>query len=233
MKNPNNRRKMLKASLLTGLGVALATLEGSLPSKIMSNQAMAAGNKEEGKQIGFLFDQNRCTGCQLCVRSCKRGNTWEEDVVWRRVIQDPTTKNASLPRDKALLSLSCNHCERPACATVCPVKAYTKRNRDGIVIQQQEKCVGCKYCLYACPYQALSYGKSTGTVSKCHFCFLRQDEGELPLCVDKCPTGALSIGEMSFLKRRAGTIQQIGNLPNPAMVGEPSIIIVPKRNHPT
>ncbi|KAB2954306.1 4Fe-4S dicluster domain-containing protein [Heliorestis acidaminivorans] len=232
MEIPTSRRKALKACFLTGIGLALATVEGSLPQKIHPRHANASQNREEGLQLSFLFDQNRCTGCKLCARSCKQANNWEKGVEWRKVIQDPSTKGAKMPRDKTLLSISCNHCAKPACASVCPVKAYSKRKEDGIVVQDQGKCVGCKYCLYACPYQALSYGEETKTVSKCHFCYERQDQGEIPICVDKCPTGALQMGELDFLKRRVGTIQQVGNLPNPSIVGKPSIIIVPKRALP-
>lgn len=215
------RRSALKIGALTAAVVAVGVPLGSF--KVAS--VKAAGTEEsKPKQLGFSYDQGKCIGCKSCANACKKTNNWEPGAEWRRVL----TKNTQ--SGPVFLSMSCNHCEDPACAKVCPVGAYTKRAKDGIVVHDSKKCVGCGYCLYACPYHAPQFVKEgTGAVSKCSFCYTIQDEGGKPACVSACPTKALGYGDMVELKKIPGAgAPEIGGLPS-ANITKPSLVIVPKK----
>jgi len=149
-----SRRSAIKIGVFATAGVALG-----LPV-IKSNTALAESSSTEGtpKQLGFLYDQSKCIGCHACAQACKSTNTWEKGVEWRKVLSKTTDTE-----EEIFLSMSCNHCAEPACVKVCPVGAYQKRAKDGIVIHDSKKCVGCGYCLYACPYHAPMMGKVTGS----------------------------------------------------------------------
>jgi Fe-S-cluster-containing dehydrogenase component len=139
------------------------------------------------KQLGFLFDLNRCVGCKSCELACKNENTTPSRVRWRRV-----SPNSA----ESFLSLSCNHCDSPECFRVCPNRAYAKQ-RDGIVIINPDRCDGCQTCVNACPFKAPQYDPETQKVSKCNYCETRQEHGLAPACVTACPTTALKIIDLS------------------------------------
>ena len=168
-----SRRHVIKMGVI---GTATLTLGDFSGRVAKSNTALAA--PQENEQIGFIYDQTKCVGCRVCQSACKDTNNWEEGVEWRRVLTSEKSK-------EVFLSISCNHCENPACVSICPVGGYKKREKDGIVIHDPDKCIGCKYCMYACPYHAPQFGKETGRITKCHFCYERQDKGEKPACVRK------------------------------------------------
>jgi len=92
---------------------------------------------------------------------------------------------------REFISTGCNHCDSPACIASCPEDAISKRAADGIVLIDQDKCIGCRYCTFACPYGAPRIDSSTGKVSKCTMCVHRIDAGLNPACSDACLTGAL------------------------------------------
>ncbi|MFZ3102598.1 MAG: 4Fe-4S dicluster domain-containing protein [Desulfitobacteriaceae bacterium] len=220
-----NRRTILKLGALASLGTFLGI------NVIRPKWALALGNLGggernslvQGKQMGFLYDQTKCIGCHACQGACKRVNKWEEGVMWRRVL----SKGERMER--VYLSMGCNHCAHPACVSVCPVSAYRKRPQDGIVEHDREKCIGCKYCLYACPYHVPMFSEATGRISKCHFCYTRQEAGQKPACVEACPMQALNFGEMKELLKIKGGVQQVNGLPDRALTG-PSLIIIPKKS---
>lgn len=223
MRRKLSRRSLLKAGVIAGAGMAIGAVAPGTP-KFLDVDAALAANDGDAKQLGFLYNQIKCAGCKLCEKSCKQAYNWEPGTRWRKVVDNKAEKR----KDKIYLSMSCNHCADPACAKVCPVGAYTKRAKDGIVIQDSSKCVGCYYCTYACPYHAPQVGKESGAVSKCHFCYQLQDEGKKPVCVEKCPTGALAMGDMAKISRAPDAVSQVGNLPDPGMT-KPSLAIIPKK----
>lgn len=209
-----SRRKVLKAGVLA----AAALVVGISPSRFVIADSSQDTHKNFN-QLCFMFDQQLCIGCRSCEDACNNINKWEEGAKWRRVLQ--------VDGSYIYLSISCNHCEKPACVEVCPVKAYTKRKNDGIVVHDSTKCVGCKYCMYACPYHAPQFSEASGRISKCHFCYERWDQGEKPACIASCPTNALSSGNLAELRNIQGGVTQPKGLPDPDLT-KPSWVIIPK-----
>ena len=153
-------------------------------------------------QVGFLFDPARCIGCHSCRGSCQVYNDTTPQVSWRQV----TSREAGAFPDVVQhnLSLACNHCERPACMAVCPVDAIQKREKDGIVSIDSERCNGCQRCAGACPYGAPRPVPGGSRVSKCDFCMARQDGGLAPVCAETCVGGALRYGPIEEMEAMAG-----------------------------
>lgn len=209
-----SRRQVLKAGAVTTLAIGL----GINPTVLKADTGKEA--PKNPNQIGFLYDQGKCINCKMCAMACKEANNWEEGTEWRRVLVGGEDNNH-------YLSYSCNHCEKPACAQVCPVLAYKKRDKDGIVVHNPDVCVGCKYCMYACPYHVPQFSPVTGRINKCHFCYQRQDNGEKPACVAKCPTGALSFGKLSERRKTPGAVSQLEGMPDPEIT-RPSWALVAK-----
>jgi anaerobic dimethyl sulfoxide reductase subunit B (iron-sulfur subunit) len=123
------------------------------------------------------------------------------------------------------VSVACNHCEKPICQEVCPTAAITKRD-DGIVLIDQDKCVGCRYCEWACPYAAPQFDEDTGTMTKCTLCVDYIDAGQDPACVAACPSRALEVGELSELRAKYGDLAGVAPLPE-ASYTEPAFVIKP------
>ncbi len=173
------------------------------------------------KQVAFYIDMTKCYGCKTCVISCKMFNKTPSEVSYRRV-RNFNTEN---PVSMRFLSMSCNHCEKPACLEACPTGAYTKLD-SGIVKQDHDKCIGCKMCIMACPYNAPQYDSEEGRTSKCNYCVDRYENGELPMCVQQCPAGALVAGELEELRSKYVGVQEFAGMPK-ASITNPSIIINP------
>lgn len=139
---------------------------------------------------GFVFDAGLCVSCKACSAACILENGLQ-----------PGTRTIFAWNEGALpllgiisLSLACNHCEKPACAEGCPASAYTI-DSDGVVIHHPDRCMGCGYCTWRCPYDAPKINEAKGYIEKCHLCHERIAEGVEPACVTACPTGALKLAE--------------------------------------
>lgn len=158
-------------------------------------------------QKGFFFDQSRCSGCFTCILACKQWHSVEHEARnWRRV---ETIEGGIYPHlQVSFLSLSCCHCEVPLCADACPASAITKRDEDGIVLVDPNRCLGqesCGVCKESCPYGVPEFGNGVGRkMEKCDFCFERLEEGKNPICVDACPMRALDAGLFAELLGRYG-----------------------------
>jgi anaerobic dimethyl sulfoxide reductase subunit B (iron-sulfur subunit) len=164
-------------------------------------------------QYGFYFDQSRCTGCTTCLVACKDWNGLKPgNLQYRKIIT--IEEGERYPAIKVSNTVfSCNHCEKPACLSVCPVEAISKRS-DGIVLVDRDKCIGCGSCAEACPFGAPKYGddvtepeskKEWNTehpMQKCTFCADRIDDGKPPVCVSSCLVRALDFGTMDELKKK-------------------------------
>jgi len=155
-------------------------------------------------QMGFHADMEKCIGCKCCEAACKDFYRMPPEIRWRKVRSFEMGEFPSALR--VHLSLACNHCEDPACMKGCPVEAYTKRDKDGLVIHDPTACIGCQYCTWTCPYGVPQFDPEQGVVSKCNGCYQRIDEGLMPRCVESCLTGALTFGDVD---QHAATQRQV------------------------
>jgi Fe-S-cluster-containing dehydrogenase component/DMSO reductase anchor subunit len=144
-----------------------------------------------GEQYAFEVDLDACSGCKSCVAACHSLNGLEPNETWRSVgmLHGGT---AELPVIQHVTA-ACHHCLDPACMNVCPVKAYEKDGATGIVRHLDDQCIGCQYCMLACPYDVPKYNRRLGIVRKCDMCAGRLAVGEAPACVQACPNEAIRI----------------------------------------
>lgn len=182
-------------------------------------------------QFGFYYDNTRCTGCKTCVMACKDYYDSSIPVAYRKVfdVEGGTWKeeaNGAYSTDAFMyhISLACNHCDDPACVKMCPTTAMHKDASDGIVKVDATKCIGCGYCVMACPYDAPKVDRDLGHAVKCEGCWERLEAGELPVCVTSCPLRALDAGDIDELKQKYQGVQQIHPMPD-ASITEPNIVI--------
>jgi Fe-S-cluster-containing dehydrogenase component len=202
-----SRRKFLGWLGAAGLGVTVGT------------KTHAAANKHftgYPNSKGVLFDNTRCIGCRKCEYGCNKVNNLPPpekpfddltvlDKKRRTHAGDFTVVNRYRPESFAngpvYRKIQCNHCLEPACASACFVSAFHK-NPSGAVTYDESVCVGCRYCMIACPFEipTYEYDKAlTPRIRKCHMCQFRIVEGLLPGCVEACPTEALTFGERKEL----------------------------------
>jgi tetrathionate reductase subunit B len=186
-------------------GAALCTV--AVGSLVNTHLAKGAAMSSQPGRMAMLIDLRRCFGCQACSIACKSENgvllgnfrSWVSQSYKGKY---PKVRRHFLPR-------TCNHCEKPACVKVCPVGASFKRD-DGTVLIDKTICIGCRYCMSACPYGVRSFvwkrlpdremsypSRVTGVVDKCDFCVHRLDKGLVPSCVNTCPAGARIVGDLS------------------------------------
>lgn len=150
-------------------------------------------------QLGFLFDQRYCIGCQGCQTACQVKNSTPIGVSLRHAVSFEVIPQGPF------MTMSCNHCEEPACFGACTQGAISKDAENGIVLVDKEKCIGCGACAIACPYEAPVVDKETSKALKCDFCKDRIDAGELPACVRACPVKVLTFGPLDELDKTGVT----------------------------
>lgn len=159
-------------------------------------------------QMGFYFDQTRCTGCSACRVACKDWNDIPAGTEnWMQVAY--TEKGTFPDVFVSYMLVTCWHCQSPVCVDACPVDAIVKRARDGIVVVNSEICLGnseCnEKCRKACPYDAPQFGsQQNAKMGKCNYCIDRVEEGKLPSCVESCPVRALDFGPLDELEKKYG-----------------------------
>ncbi len=164
-----------------------------------------------GRKFVMVVDLAKCGNARKCTEACQEGHHLPKSVEYMRIyLMQDSEKSAPywFPRP-------CFHCDNPMCVSVCPVGATFKRT-DGIVLIDQDRCIGCKFCMTGCPYSARSFAwkheeefdepiqyhpetavpREEGTVSKCVFCADRLAENKLPRCVEACPMGVLYFGDL-------------------------------------
>lgn len=181
------------------------------------------------KQLGFYVNLANCTGCKACEIACKDKSSLPSGVRWRRVYEFSGGEwvqegDQFVPSGvfTYFVSNACNHCEKPICMEVCPASAITKRD-DGIVLIDSDKCIGCRYCSWACPYGAPQFNEEAKVMTKCNFCYDLQAQGEKPVCVDACPYRVLEFGDIEELKAKHGNFNNPAPMPDPSLT-EPAVI---------
>ncbi|MDP2301291.1 MAG: 4Fe-4S dicluster domain-containing protein [Ignavibacteria bacterium] len=207
-----SRRNFLKTSAFMGASIAgvasTKTVKGA-PKNILSDDRM-----------GVLVDTTVCIGCRKCEWACKTSHNmptepiekYDDRTVFEKrrrpnanaltVVNEFENPNGKFPID---VKVQCMHCDHPACLSACIVGAFSKEE-NGTVLWNGDKCIGCRYCMVACPFQipAFEFDKAwSPDIKKCDFCFDRTKKGELPACVEICPMEVLTYGKKSDLLRAA------------------------------
>jgi Fe-S-cluster-containing dehydrogenase component len=206
-------------------------------------------------RYGMVIDLKRCYGCYACVMACKVKNHTPPGVFWSRLLKGETGTYPNTVRQA--LPVLCMHCEEPSCMEVCPTGAIRQR-KDGIVVVDKDKCMGCKYCMMACPYGARysvdeweSYfpeglpitpyeeftkekfeeASGIGVATKCDFCLDRLKEGKLPSCVIACPADARTFGDLDDLESEPSILlrRHRGAPLNPELGNEPKVFYLAPR----
>lgn len=158
---------------------------------------------ETDKRYGMVIDMRRCIGCQACSVACKAEMSVPLEVfaTWVKIVEKgryPDAQRFYLPR-------VCNNCENAICARNCPTKASYKRD-DGIVMIDEHRCIGCKYCIASCPYDVRYINPLKNIVQKCYWCQHRLDAGLMPACVEGCPTRAMIFGDINDPKSEVSRV---------------------------
>ncbi|TIH12813.1 dimethylsulfoxide reductase subunit B [Marinifilum sp. JC120] len=187
------------------------------------------------KRPAFYIDMDACTGCKTCMIACIDKNDLPDNVLFRRVTEyaggDWVRKSDGTYEQDVFayyLSISCNHCENPICVRSCPTQAMHK-DENGIVSVDHNKCVGCRYCEWGCPYSAPQYLSEKGKMGKCDLCRDYLAEGKEPACVSACPLRALEFGEYEDLVAKYGKLQVVAPLPD-SSITLPNLLLTPNRN---
>ena len=179
--------------------------------------------------LGLFYDSTLCIGCKACVAGCKAANGMPPEIsadqrAWNDGTWDTPKDNSAKTlniiqayrdgsmemKDRevdgfAFIKRQCLHCVDPSCVSCCPVSAMIKDPETGVVHNDPDRCIGCRYCVYACPFGApkYEYDSAFGRIRKCELCRHRLAEGQLPGCVEHCPTGATLFGRVEDLRAEA------------------------------
>ncbi len=154
-------------------------------------------------RYGFIIDNRKCIGCHACTTACKAEHQVPVGVnrTWVKY-----TEKGTFPHSRRVFSvMRCNHCSDAPCVEICPVEALFIRE-DGIVDFDNRRCIGCKSCMQACPYDALYIDPETHTAAKCNYCAHRIDIGLEPACVNVCPEHAIISGDMDDPESEIATL---------------------------
>ncbi len=214
-----SRRNFMKAAAGSTLLLAAGTKPGLATS----------GKDLPPEAVGILYDATLCIGCKSCMVNCKKYNSMSggaldqgdgsipyEHVTPEKIYDAPTSlsdktlsiiKAVENTEDKSLTFVKqhCMHCLHPACASVCPVGAFKKDPRTGVVFYQEDRCIGCRYCQVACPFgiPQFEWSNASPELRKCQLCHHRFAEGKYSACCEFCPTGASIFGPVKELQKEA------------------------------
>ena len=236
-----DRRSFLEKMILSA---SVCGINSAIPSILIASPDTSKKYDSGEHLYGMGIDINKCIGCGKCVDACKTENsvprepqynrTWVERYFIKKdgkvVVENINQKSGqeTISRDvirSFTVPKLCNHCAKAPCVQVCPVNA-TFITDDGVVLVDEKRCVGCRYCIQACPYGARFLNPVTKTADKCTFCYHRIVRGLRPACVEVCPTQARVFGD---LKSPASTLTRFKRMNNihvlkPYLNTEPKVL---------
>ncbi|WP_454016229.1 sulfate reduction electron transfer complex DsrMKJOP subunit DsrO [Azospirillum sp. Marseille-Q6669] len=186
-----SRRNFCLGTGAATIGAATAT---AMPAAAAPGVASLRRDGDPAHRWAMVVDVGKCVGCQACTVACIMENDVPENSFRTIVSTYEVTEQGKA--GSYMLPRLCNHCEDPPCIPVCPTGATFQR-RDGIVVVDNTVCVGCAYCVQACPYDARFINHETQTADKCTFCVHRVEAGLLPACVETCVGGARIFGDLN------------------------------------
>jgi Fe-S-cluster-containing dehydrogenase component len=217
-----DRRTMLKGLAVAGAGAAAG--------EAIASESEAP--KPPPDAVGMLYDSTRCIGCEACVWACKQANNMPGNLYDPPKDLSGDTKNiikryeAAEGEEYAFMKGQCMHCLDPGCASACMIGAFQKRDY-GVVTWDGSRCIGCRYCQVACPYNIPKFQWDTPTpkIVKCELCLHRLKEGKEPGCCEACPVDAVIYG--TYEELLADARQRVAEHPerywprgNPRIFGE-------------
>lgn len=178
-----------RRQFITGMG-ALIFMTGPIKRTLAQVQTV------NGVRYGMIYDETRCIGCTACMDACRETNQVPEGVLRLQIVR--TGPFGEFPEAKYRFHRhSCQHCDNAPCVSVCPTGASFRDKQTGIVDVDPNLCVGCQYCIAACPYRVRFIHPENKTADKCDFCRKTNlAQGKLPACVLACPTQALTFGNL-------------------------------------
>lgn len=220
--------KLTRKHFLRLSGLGLLALAGKKALRAVVDAGAEPASARKTKQWGMVIDLQKCrkkAGCVDCINACNAAHNvpqipnpaHEVKWLWNEPFENvfPTEQTDYTRQNYAghSIPILCNHCAKPPCTHVCPTGATWKREEDGIVMMDWHRCIGCKYCIVACPYGARSFNfsdpreflkevnadfptRSKGVVEKCNFCADRLAKGKQPACVEACPEKAVTFGDL-------------------------------------
>jgi len=142
----------------------------------------------------MVIDATKCVNCHACTIACQNQNDLVPAEYFNRLEE---REYGSFPNyGRRIIPVQCQHCDNPPCVSVCPVGASYKR-KDGVVSINTNRCIGCKYCIVACPYGVRVVNEAEGYVHKCSFCIDFVERGEQPACVTTCPMHVRTFGDLN------------------------------------
>ena len=221
--------KITRKDFLIFSGLGLVAVAGTKAASAIIDSPGTQATPKIAKHWGMVIDLQKCrreSGCDDCIKACNLAHNVPEipnpahevKWIWNEPFETtfPSEQSDYTRQNYAghPISVMCNHCANPPCVRVCPTGATWKREEDGIVMMDWHRCIGCKYCIVACPYGARSFNfsdprayltklnpdfptRSKGVVEKCNFCAERVSQGKLPICVGACPEKAMIFGDLA------------------------------------
>jgi len=196
------RRTFLKAGLaITGVFMGGTVLSLTSAENV---RARVESTSESGSPFPYkphytmVLRQNRCIDCERCKEACMKTNN-VPSYGYRTTILETYKITGPSETERIFMPVLCNHCNRPPCVRVCPTRATYKDKKTGIVMMDSKKCIGCKTCMAACPYNARYFNEEIRAIDKCNFCFdTRLSKGKKDTaCVEACPADVRVFGDLS------------------------------------
>lgn len=203
-----DRRQALRV-----LGSGGAAAAATLVAKDARASAVNRPKAPDHEAAAMLYDATICTGCKACVTACTEANDLVPDTVlsagkWQMPL-DLNAQTANIiklakgesPMEDSYVKRQCMHCLEPSCVSGCPFGALIKRESDGVVVWRADRCIGCRYCEVACPFEVpkFEWERFNPKIVKCQLCSHRLDEGGVPACTEVCPTHAVIYGRREDL----------------------------------